>query len=187
MTSHSWSREDAVRIIDDIRRAVACNPDDARAAASRLVSLLNLPPADPVCARGGLAPWQKRKIENFLKVRLAEPLRVDRLAGEISLSTSYFHHAFKESFGVSPHVYITRLRLQAARVMMLATRDSLSQIAFACGFADQSHLCKIFRRELGEPPGVWRRRNLFDTNVRAGAVEHTRSHPRSTVTLATAA
>jgi AraC-like DNA-binding protein len=146
-----------VGILDDIRRAIARDPIDARAA--RLVNLLNLPVERPATARGGLAPWQRHKIEQYLKQHLAEPLPVEQLADQVTLSASYFHHAFKESFGTSPHAYITRLRLQAAQVMMLSTEDPLSQIAFACGFADQSHLCKIFRREQGEPPGMWRRRN----------------------------
>lgn len=183
----AWSCEDAVQILDDIRRAVARSPDDARAAASRLVSLLNLPAAVPAGARGGLAPWQKRKIERFLKEHLSESLRVEHLAGQISLSASYFHHAFKETFGVSPHVFITRLRLEAARAMMLASEEPLSQIAFACGFADQSHLCKIFRRELGEPPGVWRRRNLIEKAERARRAHTQRSHASNDGLIATAA
>jgi AraC-like DNA-binding protein len=158
--AQEWSCEAAYSILDDIRRTVLRDPDDAAAATSRLVSLLSLPSLQPADAHGGLAPWQKRKIDRFLKEHIAEPLRIERLAGQLSLSASYFHHAFKETFGVSPHVYITRLRLALVRTMMLATAEPLSQIAFACGFADQSHLCKIFRRELGEPPSIWRRRNV---------------------------
>jgi transcriptional regulator GlxA family with amidase domain len=155
----AWSSEEAVRILDDIRRAVTRNPGTAKAQASRLVSLLSLPAAARTEARGGLAPWQMRKIERYVREHLNETLPVEDLADQVSLSASYFHHAFKHSFETSPHVYVTRLRLKSAQAMMRSTAEPLSQIAFACGFADQSHLCKIFRRELGEPPGVWRRRN----------------------------
>jgi transcriptional regulator GlxA family with amidase domain len=154
-----WSSAEAVRILDDIRRAVTRDPGDARAAASRLVNLLSGPAAHQTEARGGLAPWQKRKIELFVKEHLTESLPVEELADQVALSASYFHHAFKETFRTSPHAYITRLRIESAQTMMRMTEEPLSQIAFASGFADQSHLCKIFRRVLGEPPGVWRRRN----------------------------
>ena len=151
----AWSGDEAVRILDDIRRAIPCSPRDARAAASRLVSLLSLPSSEK--ARGGLAPWQKRKIERFVREHLSRCLSVEELAGQVSLSASYFHHAFKGTFGTSPHAYITKLRIEAAQTMMRGGEEPLSQIAFACGFADQSHLCKIFRRVLGETPSAWRR------------------------------
>ena len=109
--------------------------------------------------RGGLAPWQIRKVERFVKENMTRPLRIEQLADQVSLSASYFHHAFKETFALSPHANVTRKRLENARAMMLATEEPLSQISFACGFADQSHLCKIFRREMGEPPSAWRKRN----------------------------
>jgi AraC family transcriptional regulator len=45
---------------------------------------------------------------------------------------------------------------------MLTTEDPLSQIALACGMADQAHLSKLFRRGVGETPSAWRRRSLTD-------------------------
>jgi AraC family transcriptional regulator len=150
---------EVTRILDDIRRAVLRNPEEARQAALRLVTLL----ASPISfenGRGGLAPWQKRKIDHYVRENLDHSLRADELAGQVSLSTGYFNRAFKETFGESPHGYIVRLRLKMAQGLMLSTDDSLSQIAFACGFADQSHFTKVFRRSVGESPNAWRRLNL---------------------------
>jgi hypothetical protein len=48
---------------------------------------------------------------------------------------------------------------------MLTTQELLSQIALACGLADQSHLSKFFRSEPGESPGAWCRRNLSDAQA----------------------
>jgi len=48
---------------------------------------------------------------------------------------------------------------------MLTTEDPLSQIALACGLADQAHLSKLFRRAVGETPSAWRRRNLTDAQA----------------------
>jgi AraC family transcriptional regulator len=64
-------------------------------------------------------------------------------------------------------MHIIRLRLELAQRMMLSTEEPLSQIALACGLADQSHLSKLFRNELGETPGAWRRRNLTDAQGEA--------------------
>jgi AraC family transcriptional regulator len=163
---HAGFSAEAAEILDDVRRAMERNPDDARAAALRLVALLT-PPAEAASVRGGLAPWQKRKLDRYLREHLDHTLPLEELAAQISLSVSHFCRAFKKSFGMTPHAHIIRLRLELAQRLMLTTEDTLSHIALACGLADQAHLSKLFRRGLGETPGAWRRRRLPDAEVEA--------------------
>ena len=154
-------------MLDDVRRRIGRDPEGARAAALRLVALLAAPGGDgPAPVRGGLAPWQKRKVDRYIRQRLERTLRVEDLAEQASLSVSHFCRAFKESFGASPHLHLTRLRVERARRLMLTTEDPLSEIALACGMADQAHLSKVFRREMGEPPNTWRRRNRTGAEAR---------------------
>lgn len=54
---------------------------------------------------------------------------------------------------------------------MLQSGELLADIALACGFADQAHFSTIFRREVGETPSAWRRRNQTDAPARRGAGE----------------
>jgi AraC family transcriptional regulator len=159
---------EAVRTLDDVRHAMERDPKAARAAAVRLVTLLNPTAAgEPPCVRGGLAPWQQRAVGRYMRQRLEGPLRVKELAEQVSLSVSHFCRAFKESFGTTPHLYLTRLRVERAQRLMLTTAEPLSQIALACGMADQAHLSKLFRRAVGETPSSWRRRNLTDAHAEA--------------------
>ncbi len=160
------SMADAVGMLDDVRRRIGRDPEGARAAALRLVTLLTSPGGEPVPVRGGLAPWQKRKVDRYIQQRLERTLRVKELAEQVSLSVSHFCRAFKESFGASPHLHLTRLRVERAQRFMLTTQDPLSQIALACGMADQAHLSKLFRREVGEAPNTWRRRNRTGAEAR---------------------
>lgn len=157
----------AISILDEVRRAIERNLlNGARGAAWRLASLLAQPnEAEKACARGGLAPWQRRKIDRYLREHLEYPVQVDELAQQIPLSVSHFCRAFKETFGDTPHAYLIRLRLELAQETMLATDEPLSQIALASGFADQAHLSKQFRRVVGETPSAWRRRNLTEARV----------------------
>lgn len=157
---------EATGIIDDLLRLIEWNPEGARTAALRLVTLLT-PPAepDPTCARGGLAQWKKRKIDRYLKENLHRPMHVGELAKLVLLSASHFSRAFKETFGLTPHAHIVQLRVELAQRLMLSTEDPLSRIAFACGMADQSHLSKLFRRGVGETPGAWRRRSVTDAQA----------------------
>jgi AraC family transcriptional regulator len=157
---------EVTRILDAIRRTVRSNPEEARPAALRLVTLLAQPVnGETPSARGGLAPWQKRKIERHVRENIDGPLPVDKLARQLSLSASHFTRAFRETFAVPPHTYIVRSRLEMAQQLMLSTGDALSQIALACGFADQSHFSKAFRRGVGESPNAWRRRNLTEAQA----------------------
>jgi len=159
---------EVTRILDDIRRAVQRSPQEARPAALRLVTLLGSPESgERPSARGGLAPWQKRKIDRYVRGNLNRPLKAGDLAEQLSLSAGHFNHAFKETFGESPHAYIVGLRLEMAQELMLSTADPLCQIAYACGFADQSHFTKAFRRGVGQTPNAWRRHNLTEAQALA--------------------
>jgi AraC family transcriptional regulator len=113
--------------------------------------------AAPLFFRGGLAPRQKRRVIAHIEANLSEPLTCSMLAELVGLSTSYFNRAFKSSFGRSPHSYLIWRRLERAQDMLLATDEPISQIALACGMADQCHLCRLFRKLVGESPAAWRR------------------------------
>ena len=64
----------------------------------------------------------------------------------------------RESSYSAPLAYVARKRIEAARAMMLATDQPLTQIAHAHGFCDQSHFTRTFRRETGMSPLLWRQR-----------------------------
>ena len=110
-----------------------------------------------IVARGGLAPWQVRRVTEYIEANIASTIRLQDLASIARLSHSHFCRAFKESVGHPAHAYVMRRRVQRAQGLMLSTVDSLSQIAAQCGMADQAHFCKLFRRLVGESPNAWRR------------------------------
>jgi len=80
----------------------------------------------------------------------------------VRLSAGHFCRAFKRSLGVAPVAYIAGRRVACAQHLMLATDEPLSQIALACGFYDQAHLTRVFRRYAGTSPHDWRRRHRDD-------------------------
>ncbi|KAB7649071.1 helix-turn-helix domain-containing protein [Polymorphobacter fuscus] len=107
--------------------------------------------------KGGLAGWQLRRVTEHIDRNLTGALAADELAGVARLSTGHFCRAFKATVGETPHSYIIRQRVRRAQAMMVDTRESLSQIALACGLNDQAHLTRLFRRVLGTTPMRWRR------------------------------
>ena len=107
--------------------------------------------------RCGLAPWQVRRVTQHINANLEAPIRVEDMATLTRLSTSYFFRAFKRSFGKAPHAYFIALRIARARELLVKSDEKICAIAMTCGFADQAHFSRVFRREMGSAPGVWRR------------------------------
>jgi len=83
----------------------------------------------------------------------------------VALSTSHFSRAFKQTVGSSPMAYVAVRRIERAKLMMTSTGQRLTDIALACGFADQSHLNRYFRRVVGVSPGLWRRVSPYETRT----------------------
>jgi AraC family transcriptional regulator len=106
---------------------------------------------------GGLAPWQIKKVAEHIEANLCEKLHLDGLATLVRLSTSYFSAAFRRNFGTPPHVYIIGRRVELAKELMAEGKLQLSEIALECGFADQAHLSRSFRRATGMTPSDHRR------------------------------
>jgi AraC family transcriptional regulator len=108
-------------------------------------------------ARGGLAPWQERRCKELMNSRIGEQISLRELAKECRLSISHFAAAFRQSIGESPQM---KRRVEIAKEMLLSSGLPLSAIAVDCGFADQSHLTRVFTVMVGAPPGVWRRARM---------------------------
>jgi AraC-like DNA-binding protein len=111
----------------------------------------------PRALRGGLAPWQERRAKEILDARLDGGVSLATLAGACDLSVRHFSRAFRRSTGQSPHRWLLERRLDRARGLLELSAQSLSEIAAACGFANQSHFTRTFTRAVALSPGAWRR------------------------------
>lgn len=98
--------------------------------------------------------WGIREAIGRLESDFSERISVSELARTAKLSVDYFGAAFRRATGTTPHQYLLRVRLNRARAMMTQKPRPLplAEIALACGFADQTHFCRHFRRYLGMTP-----------------------------------
>jgi AraC-like DNA-binding protein len=111
-------------------------------------------PAPP--AHGGLSPGAMRRVQEYVEAHLGESIDLAMLASVAGLSIHHFARGFKQSTGVTPHHYLTGKRVERAQDMLAHTTLSLSEIAYAVGFSDQSHLARHFRQMFGVTPGQFR-------------------------------
>ena len=97
------------------------------------------------------------RLEAYVDEHLGGRLDVPRLARVAGCGVDHFRRVFRLTFGCSPHDYVRRRRVEAAKSMLVATDDGIGEIALACGFSDQSHLTRCFKRYEGATPARWRR------------------------------
>jgi AraC family transcriptional regulator len=102
-------------------------------------------------------PQPLRRAIDLLERRHVDGVGVEELARAAGWSVSHLHAAFRRHLGVSPHQWLLRRRLHAARHLLAATDQPVATVATACGFADAAGFCRAFRRAEGQPPATWRR------------------------------
>ena len=107
----------------------------------------------------GLRNWQKIRAEEILRAHVSGNITLAELATACSLSERQFSRSFRKSFGLSPHQYFIRLRLERAKALLAQTRKSLAEIAQLCGFCDQPAFTRSFNRVERMTPSRWRRLN----------------------------
>jgi AraC-like DNA-binding protein len=93
-----------------------------------------------------------------LRERFCEALRFDALAVELGCERTALARAFRARFRVSMGEYVRELRVAEVQRRLARGDDaSLAEIALRCGFADQSHCTRVFRRLTGTTPAAWGR------------------------------
>jgi len=107
--------------------------------------------------RGGLTARQIRRAKEILANNLDGRVPLKEVARECGLSVSHFSRSFRRSVGAAPQNWLLTRRVDAAKEKLRDGRLSLLNVALDCGFADQSHLTRVFTRMVGVSPGAWRR------------------------------
>lgn len=97
-----------------------------------------------------------RRVRDYVQASLELPFDLSDLAEVAGLSLSLFSRSFKTATGQSPHQYVLSQRVQKARELLAFSPLPISEIAATCGFCDQAHLTRIFKKQLGTTPGAYR-------------------------------
>jgi len=97
---------------------------------------------------------QMLRAKRYLHAHVMETgLTLDEAAQQAHMSKYHFLRQFKQAFGQTPHQYLQNIRIDCVRTR-LRQGVSLSQAAHECGFYDQSHMIKTYRKFYGHTPGT---------------------------------
>ena len=171
----AWRTRDQtlIRLLATAAATFDSDRDRAKACVQRAEDLLRVSleregyPRNDSTSRGSLACWQAKRVIAYIESNIGLNIRVADLAGVVRLSKAHFSRAFSASFGQPPSAYVKALRVRYAQVIMLNTREPLSQVALDCGWSDQAHFTRVFRRIVGTTPSAWRRQYLSEPPVGA--------------------
>lgn len=108
--------------------------------------------------RRGLADWQVRKVTNYMREHLDEPIGLDVLADLAGLSRFHFCTAFRLATGSTPHNWLVNLRIERARQLLAQPTLSVTDVALAVGYETPSSFSASFRKLTGVTPSEYRHR-----------------------------
>lgn len=111
-----------------------------------------LPKGRPKSHNGGV-----KKILSYIHEHFHERVTVEDLIGAANVSRSEAFRCFKQYAGVSPMAYLNDYRLAKAADLLAGTEQNVTEICFACGFADTSYFVKRFREKFGVSPLRYRK------------------------------
>ncbi|WP_412068943.1 helix-turn-helix domain-containing protein [Rubrivirga sp. IMCC43871] len=135
-----------------LARAVHERPEEAADDLWALLAAVLPPPSREPTA---VAPWLAQARERMDDEPTAAP-SVAALAADADVHPVSLARAFRRAFGVAPTTYRRRLRVRVAADLLASTDAPAAHVALDAGFADQSHLCRELRAELGLTPGQLR-------------------------------
>ena len=99
-----------------------------------------------------------QSVKEYMEEHLHDKLSLDDLARKTPYSRAHFLRMFQAATGKTPHQYLTERRIEQAKRILQEEGTSLMDTAARCGFSSQSHMTRVFREQVGVPPGAFRRR-----------------------------
>jgi AraC family transcriptional regulator len=126
------------------------------ALAVQIMRLCGDPTAVAFEPSNGLSRERLKRVCDYIETHLDDHLTLADLAAVACFSPYHFSRSFKQAVGVGPQRYVMHRRVERAKALMRRSDQSLALIAQEVGFADQSHLTSVFRREIGVTPGHFR-------------------------------
>ena len=139
---------------------------------ARLCTLAHQTPADHLELQGeflrllGMLYTQEQSysaltvsLMRYLNENFSLPITARALSEQFHYSSEYLDRRMRRETGLTPHAYLTVIRLQNAKKLLERTELPVQKIGQECGFSDNSVFYRAFRKKFGMGPGAWRRKH----------------------------
>jgi AraC-like DNA-binding protein len=97
------------------------------------------------------------RARQFIEDHQAEPLSLGRIARVANISRHYFCKMFKKATGINFTDYLSRVRVEKSKALLLNPNSRISEAAFACGFQSMTNFNRAFKRIVGRSPTQFRK------------------------------
>lgn len=144
------------QIVDEAMPSSLAVDPIASALAHRFIDINHGRSASPVRRAASLSGPQAERVRAYIEAHLDTNIGLDALAALCGMSTEHFVRMFKATTGQPPYQYVISRRVERAKQLLVGNRETLADIALACGFSHQEHLTRMFRRITGVTPGRYR-------------------------------
>lgn len=131
----------------------------ARELAAKIYRLVVFGTSEEVSAeecRGGIPRARLRKVFDYVRSHLGDPIKVPDMARRAHLSEAHFAREFKRTLGETPLEYVTRCRVERAQRLLKHSELKVGEIARRVGLRNASHFSKVFREHVGMTPSLYR-------------------------------
>ena len=93
----------------------------------------------------------------YINEHLTDHITLEETARECGMSVSCFQRSFKQEVGVTFNKYVNTIRISKARQLLHENSKTMSEIAFACGYTNQYHFTRTFKKLMNAPPRSFRK------------------------------
>ncbi|SEI28418.1 helix-turn-helix domain-containing protein [Paraburkholderia hospita] len=114
----------------------------------------------------GMTAHQYQSLLEHVDARLSASLSLADLAAASMLTVAHLSRAIKRATGTTPKRWLQQRRVDHAKQLLVRNNGSLSEIATACGFSNQSHLTRVFVKLTGTTPRTWQTSRRITTQSR---------------------
>jgi len=105
----------------------------------------------------GVDGLRMRRMDEFLQANLGDAISLEDIAAVAGISRFHLVRLFRKIHGETPFRRLTRMRIEEAKRKLRAGRESVTEIAFACGYDNPAHFASAFRRWVGASPSEYRK------------------------------
>ena len=99
-----------------------------------------------------------RRVLDYIQAHYGEEITLERLAVEAGLSKYHFSRLFKQTLGKPLHQFLMSYRVEQAKKQLSRPGKPMVDIALGCGFADQAHFSRVFKKLAGMTPRQYRQK-----------------------------